>query len=143
MGNDAAYQLAERIIEYNYKKRQQEYLRQYQYLQNKKEIRKRRKNAWMMFLLVFIMMILCGTMVTMEIQVRESEERIVSLQTELSELKKQNKEAQKRLFGREDYDWIMQEAIKLGMSQATADRVVYYSIEENDCMEQYQSIPIS
>lgn len=142
MGNDLAWQLAERIMEYNYEKRKDKFMRQYHYLLHKKEMWRRRKIVWILSLFVSIVLILCTTIITMELQLKEREQRVASLQAEVLELRKENQEAEKRLTQRNDFAWVMEEAIKLGMSRATADRVIYYSVDKIDYMEQYESIPI-
>lgn len=140
-GKDAAWLIAERITEYHQEKKQQEYLRHQQYIQHKKHMRCLRKSVCMLTMAASVMMALCGTIVTLELQVKEREARLASLRVEISDLKKENQEAEKRLSQEADYQWVREEAVKMGMSRATADRVIYYSVEDSDYMEQHSNIP--
>ncbi|MBO5303654.1 MAG: hypothetical protein J6A92_06345 [Lachnospiraceae bacterium] len=142
MGKDAALFVAERIIDYNHEKQQQEYLRQKQYIEHKKHMRHMKKSVWMLTIAVSLLMTLCGTIVTLEMQVQEREERMSALRVELAEIKMENLEAKKRLSQNTDYQWVREQAIKLGMSEVTAERVVYYSVNESDYMEQHSDIPV-
>ena len=80
-------------------------------------------------------------MVTLAMQAREKEEHIADLKIAVSELKKENQEAEKRMHGNVDYRWVREQAEKLGMSQATKDHIIYYSVDDVDYMMQYESIP--
>lgn len=142
-GKDTALQIAERIIDYNHKKEQQAYLRRQQYREHKKHMHHLRKTVCMLTIAASILMVCCGTIVTLEMQVREREARVSALRVELAEIKQENREAQKRISQVTDYDWVREQAFKLGMSKITEKNVIYYSVEATDYMEQHQSIPAS
>lgn len=142
-GNDSALLVAEYLMEYSRKKERQKKLQQEQYLAHKKEVRQMKKYMVLLSGVGVVMLCLCVSMISLAMQVKEREERITELRMEVSELKKSNKELERRMFGQVDYRWIREEAAKLGMSEVTEDRVIYYSIDDADFMVQYESIPIS
>lgn len=88
-----------------------------------------------------VLLCLCIMMIKLDIQVRDREERVSDLKAEVSELKKRNTEAEKRLENTVDYQWVRDEALKLGMARASEDQVCYYTVEAGDYMVQYDSIP--
>lgn len=143
LGNDTALDVAERFIDYCHEKERQENLRRYQYIQKKKEIRNTRKNVALLTIVVAVMLVLCITMISLEMQVRQQEKQINNLKTEVAQMKKENKEAEKRLANMVDYRWVQEEALKLGMSRVTEDRIVYYTVDSGDYMVQLKNIPKS
>lgn len=141
--NNSALFVAEQLMEYSHKKERQAKQRQHQYLEHKKEMRYSRKSVFILSGIAGIMLALCVTIIFLGMQVREREVRVESLVTEVSELRKENKEAEKRISNKADYQWVREEALKLGMSQVTKDRVIYYSLEDKDYMVQHEDIPAS
>lgn len=141
LGNDRAWRIAEQWIDYWYEKERQENQRRYRYIQKKKEIRHSRKSVMALSAVAAIMLILCVGIVFFGMQVREREARINTLTTEIALVRQENKEAEKRISYDTDYQWIREEALKLGMTPVTADKVIYYSVEDADYMVQYESIP--
>lgn len=143
LGNKEALYVAECLIDYDHKKKRREKKRLDEYIEKKKEIRHTKKSLILLTALAVLMISLCVVMITMEMHVREQGARIAELKTQVSEMKKQNKEAEKRLSSSVDYQWVRKEALRLGMSQATEDQVIYYSVEDGDYMVQLDDIPVS
>lgn len=141
LGNDRALYVAERLIDFCHERERQENLRHYWYIQQKKELKHCKRSVIVLTVILTLMLFLCVRMISLEMQVREREERVSLLMTEVSELKKLNTEAEKRLTNTADYQWVQEEARKLGMSHADADQVIYYSIENEDYMVQLEDIP--
>lgn len=137
----AALFVAKQIVDYCHKKEQKERRRRLAYIQHKKEMKASRREAVLLSVVVFLMIGLCINMVFLDIQAGQREERIAALEAQVSAAKKENSEAKKRLANKEDYKWVQKEAEKLGMSFATADRIYYYMVEEDDFMVQYQDVP--
>ncbi len=139
--NDSALLVAEHLMEYSRRIERQKKLQKEQYIQHKKEVRRSRKYTVLFIGVAVVMLCLCMIMISLAMQVREREERISGLKIEISEIRKVNKEAERRVYGLNDYRWVREEAIKLGMSQVTADRVIYYSVDDADYMVQFDNIP--
>lgn len=143
LGNREALYVAECLMDYSQEQKRQENLRKQEYAEKKKEIKHTKKSLVGLTLLASVMISMCVTMISLDMQVKEQEERIAELKSQVSEMKKQNKEAEKRLSNSADYQWVREEALKLGMSQVTAEQVIYYSVEDGDYMVQLDDIPIS
>ncbi len=141
LGDDKALFVAEQIVDYCHKKEQKERRQRLAYIQHKKDLKTSRKLTAFFSTVVFLIIGLCVSMVSLNIQVKQKEEQIALLEAEVSAAKKENKEAEKRLAGQEDYKWIKKEAEKLGMSRVTPDRVYYYTVEEEDFMTQFRDVP--
>lgn len=143
LGNDESLFIAERLIDYSYEKKRQENLRRYEFIQKKKEMRHSKKSVMVLSVIAGMMLVLCVTIVFLGMQVREQEARVDTLKTEIAELRELNKDAEKRIANNVDYQWVREEALKLGMKPATSDMVIYYSIESKDFMVQHEEIPTS
>ena len=141
LDNNSALFVAECLMEYSRKKERQEQLRLEQYLEHKAQIALVKKYMVLLSVAGIMMISLCSGMVTLAMQAREKEEHIADLKIAVSELKKENQEAEKRMHGNVDYRWVREQAEKLGMSQATKERIIYYSVDDVDYMMQYESIP--
>ena len=77
----------------------------------------------------------------METKVRNQSERVAYLQTELNSVINENEDTKKRLMNMTDYEWIEQEALKLGMCYPSEKNVIYYEIPKDDYMIQTEEIP--
>ncbi len=67
---------------------------------------------------------------------------IASLESQISDLKADNDEAYKRISTSVNLDSIKDTALnELGMSYAKESQIVYYSVENDDYMNQYSDIP--
>lgn len=141
LGNDKALFVAEQLIDYCHEKERQENLRRYQFIQKKKEIRHTRKSVMVLSGIAGLMLVLCVTIIFLGMQVREQETRVETLKTEIAELRELNKDAEKRISNNVDYQWVREEALKLGMTPVTKDKVIYYSVENADYMVQLEEIP--
>lgn len=67
---------------------------------------------------------------------------IATLESQISELKADNDSAYKRISTSVDLQTVKDTAInQLGMVYAGADQIVYYTVENDDYMNQYSDIP--
>jgi len=67
---------------------------------------------------------------------------ISRLESQISDLKAENDEAYKRISTAVDLDVVKEKAIsELGMFYATEEQIVYYTVENDDYMNQYIEIP--
>lgn len=141
MQNDMATVIAERCIDYYYDKIQEENLKKYNWIQKKKELRRKKYRTMGEVCLLLVMIILCMSIIWMEVRVRDQAVQVAELQSELNSITNKNADAKKRLEDAADYQWIEQEAKKLGMTYPSADMVVYYDAPSEDYMIQTEEIP--
>lgn len=82
------------------------------------------------------------SMVQMQSQVTQRMENIAALEGQITDLKADNDARYKEIVTSVDLDHIKDVAInELGMQYATSDQIVYYSVENNNFMDQYSDIP--
>ncbi len=141
MQNDLAATVAERCIDYYYNKIQEENERKYNHIQKRRELRKKKYKTWLSIGVLLVMIALCMSLVFMEMQVRNQSLQVARLQSELNSITNENADARKRLIDSADYQWVEQEAKKLGMTYPSPDKVVYYDAPTEDFMIQTQEIP--
>ena len=69
--------------------------------------------------------------------------KIISrLESQISDLRAENDEAYKRISTAIDLEAVKDTAInELGMFYATSDQIVYFTVENDDYMNQYSDIP--
>lgn len=80
--------------------------------------------------------------ITIQSDITTRMKSIASLETQVSNLKAENDEAYKRISMAIDIEVVKNTAInELGMFYATPDQIVYYTVENDDYMNQYIEIP--
>ena len=141
MQNDLAHMVAERCIDYYYEKIQEENLRKYNRIQKRKELRMKKYKTCGFVCILFILILMCMVLLQMETKVRNQSERVAYLQTELNSVINENEDTKKRLMNMTDYEWIEQEALKLGMCYPSEKNVIYYEKPKDDYMIQTEEIP--
>lgn len=141
MQNDLAHAVAERCIDYYYEKIQEENIRKYNRIQKRKELRMKKYKTCGFICVLLVLISMCMVLLQMETKVRNQSVRVASLQSELNSVTAANEDAKKRLMDAVDYQWIEQEAIKLGMCYPSRDHVIYYEIPKEDYMIQNEEIP--
>ena len=81
-------------------------------------------------------------MVQMQSQVTQRMEHIAALESQITDLKADNDARYKEIVTSVDLDYIKDVAMnQLGMQYATEDQIIYYSVENNNFMDQYSDIP--
>ncbi len=81
-------------------------------------------------------------MVQMQSEVTQRMEHIAALESQITDLKADNDARYKEIVTSVDLDYIKDVAInQLGMKYATKDQIIYYSVENNNFMDQYSDIP--
>ena len=86
--------------------------------------------------------IFCCAYIKLQSDVTARMKKIASLESQITDLKADNDEAYKRINTSVDLDAIKNTAInELGMFYAAEDQIVYYSVNKNDYMNQYNEIP--
>lgn len=75
-------------------------------------------------------------------QVTQRMEHIAALESQITDLKADNDARYKEIITSVDLDYIKDVAMnQLGMKYATEDQIVYFSVENNNFMDQYSDIP--
>ena len=81
-------------------------------------------------------------LVQIQSQVTQRMEHIAALESQITDLKADNDARYKEIVTSVDLEHIKDVAInELGMQYATEDQIVYYSVENNNFMDQYSDIP--
>ena len=141
MQNDLAHVVVERCIDYYYNKIQEENLRKYNRIQKRKELRMKKYKTCGFICVLLVLISICMMLLQMEFKVRGQVEWVEYLQSELNSVMNENEDAKKRLMDSVDYQWIEQEAIKLGMCYLSKEHVIYYETPKADYMLQSEEIP--
>ena len=82
------------------------------------------------------------SLIQIQSQVTQRMEHIAALESQLTDLKADNDARYKEIVTSVDLEYIKDVAInQLGMQYATEDQVIYYSVENNNFMDQYSDIP--
>ena len=82
------------------------------------------------------------SLIQIQSQVTQRMENIAVLESQITDLKADNDARYKEIVTSVDLDYIKDVAInQLGMQYATEEQVIYYSIENNNFMDQYSDIP--
>lgn len=90
------------------------------------------------------MLITCGVCVAyIQIQsdITGRMKHISRLESQVADLRADNDAAMKRIDLSTDLDAVKKKALEIGMKYAAAEQIVYYSIEDDDYMNQYADIP--
>ena len=82
------------------------------------------------------------SLVQIQSQVTQRMEHIAALESQITDLKADNDARYKEIVTSVDLDYIKDVAInQLGMQYATEEQIIYYSVENNNFMDQYSDIP--
>ena len=82
------------------------------------------------------------SLIQIQSQVTQRMEHIAALESQITDLKADNDARYKEIVTSVDLDHIKNVAInELGMQYATEEQVIYYSVENNNFMDQYSDIP--
>ena len=82
------------------------------------------------------------SLIQIQSQVTQRMEHIAALESQITDLKADNDARYKEIITSVDLDHIKNVAInELGMQYATEEQVIYYSVENNNFMDQYSDIP--
>ena len=93
-------------------------------------------------LCVGVVAIAAVSLVQIQSQVTQRMEHIAALESQITDLKADNDARYKEIVTSVDLDYIKDVAMnQLGMQYATEDQIIYYSVENNNFMDQYSDIP--
>lgn len=98
--------------------------------------------------LTFLMMVMivfgvfAGTYIKIQSDVTSRMDTVSNLESQIADLKAENDEAYKRLSTSVDLESVKKTALEeLGMSYVKESQIVYYSVGDDDYMNQYGDIP--
>ncbi len=102
------------------------------------------KMGFMVFFSVAVIMIAAFalTMVQTQASITSRMRQVAELESQITQLRAENDAKFKEINTSVDLEYIKNVAIQeLGMTYATEEQIVYYSIEQNNYMDQYADIP--
>jgi cell division protein FtsB len=107
-----------------------------------RELRANRRYAAFLTAVVLVFGIFAGFYINLQSDVTARMKSIASLESKIEDLRADNDETYKRINTALDIEAIRDTAInELGMSYAKESQIVYYSVSEDDYMNQYSDIP--
>lgn len=91
---------------------------------------------------VLISAVFAGLYIQLQSKLAHNMREIASLESRVTDLRADNDAKYKSMTTSIDLESIKEIAInELGMKYATGDQIVYYSVDKNNFMDQYQDIP--
>lgn len=107
-----------------------------------KALRTSRRYVMFLSMGAIIFAVFAGAYIKIQSDITARMRNISKLESQISDLKAENDEAYKRISTAVDLDAIKDTAInELGMFYATSDQIIYYTVENDDYMNQYIEIP--
>lgn len=107
-----------------------------------KALRNSRRYVTFLSMGAIIFALFAGAYIKIQSDITARMKTISRLESQISDLKAENDEAYKRISTAIDLEAIKDTAInELGMFYATADQIVYFTVENDDYMNQYIAIP--
>lgn len=100
--------------------------------------------SYVAFLSVCVVIVAFSAVALIQIQsqVTQRMEHIAVLESQITDLKADNDARYKEITTSIDLEYIKDVAMnRLGMKYATEEQVIYYSVENNNFMDQYSDIP--
>lgn len=126
------------------RQRREDELRKKRIAKRKKEIAIRRHRLGMIYLSI-VVFLACGVLVGyVHLQTDNTArmKHVAELETQIANLKADNSATQSRIETTANLNVVRGIAMQeLGMVYANSDQIVYYDMDTNDSMNQYQSIP--
>ena len=111
-------------------------------LAQERALRANRRYVLFLTMGVAIFGVFAGAYIKIQSDITARMKTISGLESQIADLKAENDEAYKRINTAIDLDAIKNTAIKdLGMFYATQEQIVYYTVENDDYMNQYIQIP--
>ena len=92
---------------------------------------------------VILLGVVCGAYIHFQSDIINKTKVISSLESQIVDLRADNDAALKRIELSTDLDAIKEQALSFGMKYAAPEQIFYYSVQDNDYMNQYSDIPDS
>ena len=85
--------------------------------------------------------IVCIAYIRLQSDITGRTKRISGLESQIMELKADNDAALRRIELSTDLGAVKEQALQYGMKYAGEGQIVYYSVQDNDYMDQYSDVP--
>lgn len=139
------YSQVERIRRERKEREKEEELRQKRRAARRNQeqaLRMSRSYVFFLTLAVTLFGVVAGTYIKIQSDVTARMHTIASLESQIADLKADNDEAYKRINTSIDLDSVKNTAMnELGMSYAKESQIIYYTVGDEDYMNQYSEIP--
>ena len=107
-----------------------------------KALRTSRKYVMFLSMGAVIFAVFAGVYIRIQSDITARMKKISKLESQIAALRAENDETLKRMSTAVDLDAIKNTAInELGMFYATSDQIIYYTVDNDDYMNQYIEIP--
>ena len=126
------------------REKEQELRRRKRQARRNQERALRMSRSYVAFLTVAVLVfgVFAGTYIKLQSDVTARMKEISSLGSQISDLKADNDEAYKRISTSVDLESVREQAMNgLGMSYVKESQIMYYSVGDDDYMNQYSEIP--
>ena len=122
------------------REREEQLRRRKRQVRRNQERQLRMSKRYVVFLTVFG--VFAGTYIKIQSDMTARMNTISSLESQIADLKADNDEAYKRIRMSVDLDSVREKALnELGMSYAKESQIIYYTVDNDDFMNQYSEIP--
>lgn len=124
--------------------RQEELRRKKRVARRNQEHALRMSRGYVTFLTMAVVIsgVFAGTYIKLQSDITNRMKNIASLESQITEIKADNDAIQKRINTSMDLNTVKDIAMnQLGMTYATSEQIIYYSVDKEDYMNQYSDIP--
>lgn len=124
--------------------RQEELRRKKRVARRNQERALQMSRGYVAFLTVAVIVsgIFAGTYIKIQSDITNRMKNIASLESQITELRADNDAVEKRINMSADLNTVKDIAMnQLGMTYASPDQIIYYSVDKEDYMNQYSDIP--
>lgn len=118
--------------------------REHRYAAKRNQEKALRMNFGYVFFCTLALILTCGVCVTyiqLQSDILGRMKHISKLEGQVTDLRADNDAAMKRIELSTDLDVVKEKAMGLGMKYAAEGQIIYYSVEDNDYMNQHADIP--
>lgn len=118
--------------------------RKHRHAAKRNQERALRMNLGYVLFCTMALIVTCGVFVAyiqLQSDITGRMKHISRLESQVTDLHADNDAAMKRIDLSTDLDTIKEKALGLGMKYATSEQIIYYSVEDDDYMNQYSDIP--
>ena len=133
----------EAVPDYRRERREREEReREEQLRRRKRQLRMSKRYVVFLTMAVTVFGVFAGTYIKIQSDMTARMNTISSLESQIADLKADNDEAYKRIRMSVDLDSVREKALnELGMSYAKESQIIYYTVDNDDFMNQYSEIP--
>ena len=125
------------------REREEQLRRRKRQVRRNQERQLRMSKSYVIFLTMAVIFgVFAGTYIKIQSDMTARMNTISNLESQIADLKADNDEAYKRIRMSVDLDSVREKALnELGMSYAKESQIIYYTVDNDDFMNQYSEIP--